>query len=45
MVRWDGIIMAVLVSYNGTAKFLSALKIEIGIGKNIAEAVHYGLEL
>ncbi|CAH0550908.1 unnamed protein product [Brassicogethes aeneus] len=32
--------LAVLVSYNGTAKFLGAPKIESGTGKNIAQAVH-----
>lgn len=52
MVHWDGKILpdlvgrtnveriAVLVSYNGTAKFLGAPKIASGTGKNIANAVH-----
>lgn len=50
-MHWDGKILAdlagranvdriaVLVSYNGTAKFLGAPKIETGTGKNIADAV------
>ena len=52
MVHWDGKILTdivgrshvdritILVSYDGTAKFLGAPKIESGTGKNIAEAVH-----
>lgn len=52
MVHWDGKILndivgrshvdriAVLVSYDGTAKFLGAPKIGSGSGKDIAEAVY-----
>lgn len=52
MVHWDGKILpdlvgiehidriAVLVSYNGTAKLLGAPKIISGTGENIAAAVH-----
>lgn len=52
VVHWDGKIVpdltgrskvdriAVLVSYDGTAKFLGAPKIESGSGLNIAEAVY-----
>lgn len=52
VVHWDGKILsdltgrekvdriAVLVSYDGTAKFLGAPKIQSGNGQNIAEAVY-----
>lgn len=52
VVHWDGKILpdltgrskvdriAVLVSYDGTAKFLGAPKIQSGSGKNIADAVY-----
>lgn len=32
--------IAILVSYNGTSKFLGALKVESSTGKNIADAVY-----
>lgn len=52
IVYWDGKILAdlfgraksdriaILVSYNGTFKFLAAPKIESGTGRNIAQAVY-----
>lgn len=52
MVHWDGKILSdltgrdkvdrivVLISYDGTVKFLGAPKVQSGSGKNIAEAIY-----